>query len=154
MKRRMFLQAGLAAGQIAIAAKAGLLWPVAVMADDWPADTFFATSFADAVSVLFGGEPVEESEHVQLEAKDIAEDGASVPIEVRTDLAGPLTVTLFSVNNPTPTVGRFELSPQLGGYLATRIKMAKAGDVVAVVTADGRHYSARRRIQVTAGGCG
>ena len=73
-----------------------------------------------------------------------------MPIEVRTDLAGPLTVTLFSVNNPTPTVGQFEISPQLGGYLATRIKMAKAGDVVVVVTADGKHYSDRRRIQVTA----
>ena len=40
---------------------------------------------------------MEESDHVQLEAKDIAEDGASVPVAVRTDLAGPLTVTLFSV---------------------------------------------------------
>ena len=154
MKRRMFLQAGIAAGQIAIAAKAGLFWPVAVIAADWPADTFFATSFEDAVAALFADEPVEESEHVQLEAKDIAEDGASVPILVRTDLTGPLTMTLFSVNNPTPAVGRFELSPQLGGYLATRVKMAKTGDVVAVVTADGRHYSARRHILVTAGGCG
>lgn len=154
MKRRVFLKAGLTAGQIAIAAKAGLLWPAAVLATDWPANAFLATSFEDAVATLFAGEPVEESERVQLEAQGIAENGATVPIAVRTDLAGPLTVTLFSVNNPTPAVGRFRLSPQLDGYFATRIKMAKSGDVVAVVTADGRHYSARRRIQVTAGGCG
>ncbi len=153
MRRRVFLKAGLAAGQIAIAAKAGLLWPVAVLATDWPANAFFATSFEDAVAALFAGEPVEESKRVQLEAQAIAENGATVPVKVRTDLAGPLTVTLFSVNNPTPAVGRFELAPQLDGHLATRIKMAKSGDVVAVVTADGRHYSARRRIQVTAGGC-
>ncbi len=154
MKRRGFLKAGLTAGQIAVAAKAGLLWPGAVLARDWPANAFFATSFEDAVAALFAGEPVAESERVQLVAKAIAEDGATVPIAVRTDLPGPLTVTLFSVNNPTPALGRFEVSPQLGGQLATRIKMAKSGDVVAVVTADGRHYSARRGIQVAAGGCG
>ncbi len=154
MRRRGFLQAGLTAGQIAVAAKAGLLWPVAVLAQDWPANAFSATSFGDAVAALFAGEPIEENERVQLLAKDIAEDGATVPVAVRTDLPGPITVTLFSVSNPTPALGRFRVSPQLGNQLATRIKMAKSGDVVAVVTADGRHCSATRRIQVAAGGCG
>ena len=154
MKRRVFLKSGLATAQIAIAAKAGLLWPMEVLASAWPSDAFFATTCDEAVAAAFGGEAVEESDHVQLEAKEIAENGATVPVAVRTDLEGPFTVTLFSVNNPTPAVGRFEMSPQLDGYLSTRIKMAKTGDLVAVVTAGGRHYSARRRIQVTAGGCG
>ena len=117
MKRRVFLKAGLTAGQIAIAAKAGLLWPAAVLATDWPANAFLATSFEDAVATLFAGEPVEESERVQLEAQGIAENGATVPIAVRTDLAGPLTVTLFSVNNPTPAVGRFEALAAAGWLL-------------------------------------
>ena len=154
MKRRLFLQAGLTAGQIAIAAKAGLLWPVAVRASDWPADAFSATSFEDALATLFPGEPIEASERVQLKAEAITENGASVPVAVRTDLTGPLTLTLFSVNNPTPALSRFELSSRLDGQLATRIKMAESGDVIAVVTANGRHYSARRHIQVVAGGCG
>lgn len=154
MNRRTLLQAGLTASQVALAAKAGLLWPVSLLASDWPADAFQATSYEEAAGALFRSEPVEEGGHVQLEAKAIAEDGSTVPIRVITDLTGPLTVTLFSVANPTPAVGRFELSAALDGRLDTRVKMAQSGDVVAVVSAEGRHYGARRRIQVAAGGCG
>jgi sulfur-oxidizing protein SoxY len=154
MNRRSLLQAGLAAGPVALAAQAGLLWPVTLLASDWPADAFQATSYEEAVAALFGGEPVEEGGHVQLEAKAIAEDGSTVPIRVTTDLAGPLTLTLFSVANPTPAVGQFELSAALDRRLDTRVKLAQSGDVVAVVSAGGRHYGARRRIQVAAGGCG
>ena len=153
MKRRLFLQTGLGAAQIGLAASAGLLLPVAALATGWPADAFYAVSFEGALARLFAGEPVQESEHVHLDAEAIAENGSTVPVTVRTDLPGALTVTLFSVSNPTPAVGRFELSARLDGHLTTRIKMAKSGDVVAVVTANGKHYSARRRIQVTAGGC-
>jgi sulfur-oxidizing protein SoxY len=154
MRRRSLLRAGLATGSLAVAAKAGLLWPVTVLASDWPADGFFAASVEDAMAILFEGAPIEPSDHVQLHAKAIAENGASVPIAIRTDLPGPLLLTLFSVSNPTPAVGRFELAPQLGGQLDTRVKMADSGDLIAVVTADGRHFSARRHIQVAAGGCG
>lgn len=154
MNRRSLLQAGLAAGPVALAVKAGLLWPVSVLASDWPADAFQAATFEEAAAALFGSAPVEEGAHVELEAKAIAEDGSTVPIRVVTDLAGPLTVTLFSVTNPTPAVGWFELAAALDGRLDTRVKMAQSGDVVAVVSAGGRHYGARRRIQVAAGGCG
>jgi sulfur-oxidizing protein SoxY len=154
MRRRFLLRAGLATGSLAVAAKAGLLWPVTVLASDWPADGFFAMSVEDAMAILFEGAPVEQSDHVELQTKAIAENGASVPIAIRTDLPGPLLVTLFSASNPTPAVGRFELAPQLGGQLDTRVKMADSGDLIAVVTADGRHFSARRTIQVAAGGCG
>jgi sulfur-oxidizing protein SoxY len=153
MKRRVFLKLGLTAGEIALAVKAGCLWPVAVLASDWPADGFFASEFDAALELMLGGEPVEESGHVRLEAFDLAEDGAMVPIGVDTDLTGVRVVSLFSVNNPTPAVGRFELSPRLTGRLDTRIKMAKSGEVVAVVSSGGRHYGARRQIKVTAGGC-
>jgi len=154
MKRRALLQAGLAAGPLAIAAKAGLLWPVATLAADWPSDAFFAPSFEEAFTALFGDDPVVESDHVRLEARDVVEDGSTVPIGVRTDLEGALTVNLFSVNNPTPAVGRFALSEEVDRVLDTRVKMAKTGDLVAVVSADGKHYSARRSVRVVAGGCG
>ena len=153
MNRRIFLKSGLAAAELAIAVQAGLLWPTQVLATAWPSDAFFATSFDEAFAALFGDEPVMESDQVRIKAPDLAENGATVPVGVETDLAGPLVLTLMSVDNPTPAVGRFEVSAQLDGYLATRIKMAKTSDVVAVVSRDGRHYSTRKQIQVTTGGC-
>ena len=154
MNRRLLLQAGLTTGLVSLAAQAGLLTPTAVLAADWPADAFLAESYDEALAALLSGAPVNENEGVRIEASDIAEDGASVPVAVHANLSGPLTVVLLSVNNPTPAVGLFELSPRLNGYLSTRIKMAKSGDVVAVVSADGRHFSARHQMQVTSGGCG
>lgn len=153
MKRRTFLKAGLATAEIAVAAQAGLLWPMKVLASGWPSDAFFATRFDEAVAAFFGDDPLVESDRVTLEAPDFAENGATVPISVRTDLEGPFVLTLLSVENPTPAVGRFEVSAQLDGFLATRIKMAKTGAVLAVVTSGGQHYSARKVIQVTTGGC-
>ncbi|NNF97668.1 MAG: thiosulfate oxidation carrier protein SoxY, partial [Halobacteria archaeon] len=36
----------------------------------------------------------------------------------------------------------------------TRIKMGKTSDVIAVVKANGKAYSARKNVKVTIGGCG
>lgn len=154
MKRRTFLQAGITAGEVALAMQAGLMWPLRVLADEWPTRAFHATDYGGAVAALFGDEPREDGRHLEIDADDIAEDGASVPVKVHTDLEGVRTVTLLSVKNPNPAVARFEMAPELDGYLATRIKMAGTSDVVAVVTADGRHHQVSRRIKVTVGGCG
>ena len=40
------------------------------------------------------------------------------------------------------------------GYVSTRIKMGKTGDVVAVIKAGGKLYSAKKPVKVTVGGCG
>ena len=45
------------------------------------------------MAALLADEPVYDSERVRIEAIDIAEDGASVPVAVHTDLARPVTVT-------------------------------------------------------------
>jgi sulfur-oxidizing protein SoxY len=38
--------------------------------------------------------------------------------------------------------------------VANRLKMAKTGDVVAIVEAGGKLYSTSREVKVTVGGCG
>lgn len=153
MRRRCILRSGLMTGELALLAQCGLLWPTRLLAT-WPADAFHEADFERALSALVGGEAERDQAHARLEAKSIAENGASVPLAVHTDLQGPVSVSLFSVGNPFPALGRFELAPELGGYLATRVKMAGSGDLVAVVSTGDRHFSDRRRIQVTAGGCG
>jgi sulfur-oxidizing protein SoxY len=38
--------------------------------------------------------------------------------------------------------------------ISTRIKMGQTGNVIAVVKANGKLYSARKEVKVTIGGCG
>ena len=38
--------------------------------------------------------------------------------------------------------------------IANRLKMAKTTNVVAIVEADGKLYSANKEVKVTVGGCG
>ena len=64
MKRRIFLKSGLATAEVIVAAQAGLLWPLEVLATDWPADAFFATTFDEAFAALFGSDEVVESDLV------------------------------------------------------------------------------------------
>ncbi|MEW8549838.1 MAG: thiosulfate oxidation carrier protein SoxY, partial [Candidatus Thiodiazotropha endolucinida] len=40
------------------------------------------------------------------------------------------------------------------GFVSTRIKMGKTGDVLGVVKAGGKLHSAKKEVKVTIGGCG
>jgi sulfur-oxidizing protein SoxY len=40
------------------------------------------------------------------------------------------------------------------GYFSARMKMGQTSDVVAVVKAGGKLYTARQNVKVTVGGCG
>lgn len=154
MQRRLFLKAGLVSGELLVAASAGLLLPTRIVFANWPGDAFQQTEYDAAIASLFGSEPIQDSAEVTITAKAQADNGASVPIQVDTQLPAPLTITLFSPGNPTPALSRFHLTPELRGHLKTRVKMAKSGDVVAVVSSGGRHYRASKPIMVSAGGCG
>lgn len=153
MNRRLFLKSGVVSAQVAVAVSAGLLLPSRVIAADWPSDAFHQTEYAKALRALFGNDPVIDSDRVRITAKKSADNGATVPVQVDTDLPLPLTVMFFSPENPTPALGRFMLTPEMEGHVKTRIKMAKTGDVVAVVTSGGEHYRTSKRIVVAAGGC-
>jgi len=99
-------------------------------------------------------ETATDSSHVSIKAPDIAENGAVVPITVKTDIAGAESVSIIVLNNPNPLVASFDLTPSSGGLVSTRIKMGKTSDVTAVVKAGGKLYSATKEVKVTIGGCG
>jgi len=152
MQRRLLLKGSLIGGQIALLGGAGLLLPTRVRAD-WPADAFYAEHLHQAISVLTDNAPVTSSGSVVLEAEDIAENGAIVPVTVRSRLPGTRALFLFSEKNPSPAVAQFHLSPRVEPLVRTRIKMAESGKVIAIVKADGGYFSATKHIRVTAGGC-
>jgi sulfur-oxidizing protein SoxY len=153
MNRRVLLKGTLAVGSVGLAASAGLLSPRAVLAV-WPDSAFAAKNTADAMAALFAGEVSEASGEIEIEAPDIAENGAVVPVTVSSTLSGVQSISVLADKNATPLTASFEIPPGTEAYVSTRIKMAETGDVVALVKADGKAYSARKNVKVTIGGCG
>jgi sulfur-oxidizing protein SoxY len=152
LKRRVLLKGSLAAGTIGVAAGAGLLAPQAVLAA-WNADAFKAKTEADAMTAMFGATATEASDAINVNAPEIAENGAVVPIKVDTTLKAE-SISIVAPNNPAPMTSSFVMGEGGQSYASTRIKMGKTGDVIAVVKADGKLYSAKKMVKVTVGGCG
>lgn len=135
------------------AAAAGILHPRAVMAA-WPKAAFGADTTADAIAKLFGASDAAPSSEIKIKAPDIAENGAVVPVTVSTTLKDVESIAIIAEKNPSPLAAAFNLGETANGFISTRIKMGKTSNVVAVVKAGGKLYSASKEVKVTIGGCG
>lgn len=153
MQRRTFMKGTLAGSSIAVAISAGLLSPRTVLAA-WPKSAFGAKNVQDALSGLFGSADNTPSGDIKIKAPDIAENGAVVPVSVTTSISGISSIAILAEKNASPLTANFELASNAKGYVSTRIKMGKTSDVIAVVKAGGKAYSARKNVKVTIGGCG
>lgn len=153
MKRRIFLKRSLTASAVGVAAGAGLLAPQQILAA-WNQAAFEAKEVPDALNALLGSGATEPSEAIKIKAPDIAENGAVVPITVDTSLEGVESIAIIASANPVPLVANFNLGKGAQGFVSTRIKMGKTGDVIGVVKAGGKLYSASKGVKVTIGGCG
>ena len=153
MKRRVFLKGTLASSVLGVAAGAGLLTPRAVLAA-WPKDAFDAKEIDDALKATMGSASHSASSKISIKAPDIAENGAVVPISVATTIDGAERISVIVEQNPQPLVASFDLTAGTAADVSTRIKMGKTSNVIAVVQADGKLYSASKEVKVTIGGCG
>jgi sulfur-oxidizing protein SoxY len=153
MQRRTFLQGSLAGGAVAVAVGAGLLSPRSVLAA-WPEGAFNAKSVQEAMSGLFGSDESMASGDIQIKAPDIAENGAVVPVSVSTSIGSTSKIAIIAEKNGQPLACSFDLGAGTKGFVSTRIKMGKTSDVIAVVEAGGKRFSARKNVKVTIGGCG
>jgi sulfur-oxidizing protein SoxY len=85
---------------------------------------------------------------------EIAENGAVVPVTIRSDLENVESISIVVEKNPRPLAATFEMLPGTLPEVSNRIKMGETSDVMAVVkTADGI-YSTSKQVKVTIGGCG
>jgi sulfur-oxidizing protein SoxY len=153
MQRRTFLQGSLAGGAVAVAVGAGILSPRTVLAA-WPKTAFEAKSVQDAMSSLYGSADSTASGDIKIKAPDIAENGAVVPITVDSSIGGIESIAIIAEQNGQPLAASFNLGKSAKGFVSTRIKMGKTSDVIAVVSAGGKRYAARKNVKVTIGGCG
>jgi len=153
MKRRVFLKGSLAASAMGAAVGAGLLTPQAVLAA-WPKAAFESKKVEDSLNSLMGSGLTGASNDISIKAPDIAENGAVVPVTVSTTIAGVESIAILAEKNPSPLAASFDLGKGAQGFVSTRIKMGKTGDVIGVVKAGGKLYAARKGVKVTIGGCG
>jgi sulfur-oxidizing protein SoxY len=122
-------------------------------ASKWPKDAFSQKTEAGALKALYGKTP-EASDKVSLDAPEIAENGAVVPISVTTALPGVTSIAIIVAGNPFPLAAHYVIPEGTSAAVANRLKLAKTTNVIALVEAGGKVYSATKEVKVTVGGCG
>jgi sulfur-oxidizing protein SoxY len=145
--RRLILQG---AGLVILA---GLSPALAAANDKYPEDAFKQKGEADAIKALYG-KTAETSDKVKLDAPEIAENGAVVPIAVTTTLENVTSISFLVSENPNALAASYKIPAGTMPSVANRLKMAKTSNVIVIVEAGGKLYSATKEVKVTVGGCG
>jgi len=148
-RRKFFINLGKSAGYLAlIASLPQIAWA------KWNKKAFAATNLDVAIKEKFGTLAIVDSNEVKLKAPAIAENGAVVPIKVKTDLANVKSISLLVKDNPYPLVTTLHIGPGSLADIQIRIRMGKTSEVIALVEADGKLHRAKQLVKVTIGGCG
>ena len=148
--RRTFLRL---AGAAIVTAGSGLLRAGNALAAAWNKNGFESKSTADALKTL-GVSGALSSKDIIIAAPDIAENGAQVPVTVTSKIPNTQSISIIADKNPFPLTSTFDLSSGAEGYISTKLKMGQTSNVIAVVRADGKFFTASKEIKVTIGGCG
>jgi len=120
----------------------------------WPTLAYQSDNVDDVLKKLYGDTGIITSTDISIKAPAIAENGAVVPVSVSSNIKGIESISILVEDNPNPLVAQFNMVKNQRGYINTRIKMGKTSNVIAVVKADGKLYSAKQIVKVTIGGCG
>jgi sulfur-oxidizing protein SoxY len=151
MTRRLILQG---AGSVALVGLGFKAAPALAAANDkYPEEAFKQKTDAEAIKALYG-RTAEASDKVKLDAPEIAENGAVVPIAVATTLADVTSISFFVSENPNALAASYVIPQGTTPAVANRLKMAKTCNVIAIVESSGKLYSATKEVKVTVGGCG
>ncbi len=148
-RRKFFINLGKTAGYLALVASLPqIAWA------KWNEKAFTATNLEAAIKEKFGDPEIVDSSDVKLKAPAIAENGAVVPIKVKTSLANVKSISLFVKDNPSPLITTLHIGPDSLADIQIRIRMGKTSEVIALVEADGKLHRATQQVKVTIGGCG
>lgn len=91
---------------------------------------------------------------MKLDAPEIAENGAVVPISVTTTLPNVTSISFMVAENPYFLAASYKIPEGTTPAVSNRLKMAQTSNVIAIVESDGKLYSAAKEVKVTVGGCG
>jgi len=151
--RRILLKSAGATSAVGLLLIAGLLKPARVLAAEWQRQAFTATSFNEALKA-YGVERSLDSRDIVINAPDISENGAQVPVDIVSNIPGNQTIAVFVEKNPTPLAASLSFANGALPQVRLQLKMAESSRLrVTVKAADGKTYHASREIKVTLGGC-
>ncbi|HXU42874.1 MAG TPA: thiosulfate oxidation carrier protein SoxY [Burkholderiales bacterium] len=126
--------------------------PLSVLAA-WNEQAFGAKTAADALKGIGVSAPA-PSKDIVIDAPQIAENGAVVPIEISSNVPGTTAIAVVIEKNPFPLAARFEFKEGALPFVKLNVKMGETSDVRVVAFAGGQQLTATREIKVTIGGCG
>ena len=151
--RRKLVKTAVFVGTTASLVGTGVLLPQRALGA-YAADAFAARDVDGALRGSLGSVEHSASDSVKLKAPDIAENGAVVPVTVSASMDNVDVISIIVAANPGPLTSTYMLSSSSEPFVSTRIRMAKTSDVIGVVKANGKLYSATKEVKVTIGGCG
>jgi sulfur-oxidizing protein SoxY len=137
---------------VVLALGALLARPLAALAA-WNKEAFGAKSAPDALKAL-GAAGAAPSKDVLIEAPEIAENGAVVPVEISSNVRGTTALLVLIDHNPFPLVAKFDFMEGAVPFVKLNVKMGETSEVRVIAEAGGKHYAATKEIKVTIGGCG
>jgi sulfur-oxidizing protein SoxY len=151
--RRKLLRAIGAAAPLMLAAGAGLSRTGSAFAAVWNKSGFEAKATADALKSL-GVAGAQPSKDITLTAPDIAENGAQVPVTITSRIPNTQNISIIIDKNPFPLNSSYDFANGADAYVSIKLKMGQTSNVIAVIKADGKFFTASKEIKVTIGGCG
>jgi sulfur-oxidizing protein SoxY len=103
---------------------------------------------------LLNGKPIVETDKIDLNIPEIAENGALVPVTVTSSLKDIQSISIIVEQNPVPLAIQATLMPELESLLSARLKIASSSFVFAIAEGEKVCYSVKKKVKVTIGGCG
>lgn len=110
--------------------------------------------FQDALGLELRGAVPVDSPLIELSVPAVAEDGAIVPVTLKSRIPHTDRLVIFVEKNPFPLIAAFQLEDQSVPFVSLRIKMNESSAVVALARVGGQYYRTEHRVRVVRGGCG
>lgn len=156
-KRRLLLKGALGMGAAGLVIGAGALplsaFAASSNAADWSEKAFNTKGVDATIKALYGQNAI-ESDQITLNAPEIAQNGAVVPVTVESALPNVTAMALLVEKNPNALAAAYNIPQGALPFVSNRLKMSETTDVIALVVADGKLYRTSKNVKVTVGGCG
>jgi sulfur-oxidizing protein SoxY len=107
----------------------------------------------DSVYAALGIEPPQDSQAILIEAPDVAENGAKVPVEVEVRLPGVERLLIIGERNRYPLLADVSFTPTMIPWFEARVRLAETSSIRVIAQAQGQLYTARKPVRVIVGGC-